>query len=36
MEKIDSNRICQVGWAVEYTDCISAEEYDFPNECPGI
>ena len=20
--------------AVEYTDCISAEEYDSPNECP--
>ena len=25
-----------VGWvgAAEYTDCISAEGYDSPNECP--
>ena len=22
-------------WAVEYTDCISAEGWDFPNEYPG-
>ena len=25
---------CPVCWGVEYTDCISAEEYDSPNECP--
>ena len=27
--------IAQLAEAVEYTNCISAEEYDFPNECPG-
>ena len=25
-----------VGWAVEYTDCISAGEEDSPNECPSL
>ena len=25
----------QVAGAVEYTDCISAEGQDSPNECPG-
>ena len=24
-----------VGWAVEYTDCLSAEACDSSNECPG-
>ena len=25
----------QSAGAAEYTECISAEEYDSPNECPG-
>ena len=32
-----TSRSSQVGWdegAVEYTDCISVEGYDPPNECP--
>ena len=24
-----------IAGAVEYTDCISAERYDFPDECPA-
>ena len=27
--------IIQPAGALEYTDCISAEGYDSPNECPG-
>ena len=29
------NVLAQSAWAVEYTDCISAEELDPTNECPG-
>ena len=25
----------QSAGVAEYTDCISAEDYDFPNDCPG-
>ena len=31
-----SNRfVCPVAGSVEYTDCISSEAYNTPNECPG-
>ena len=26
--------MAQSAWAAEYTDCISAERYKFPCECP--
>ena len=26
--------MAQSAWAVEYTDCFSAEGQDFPNVCP--
>ena len=34
MKKFDSNGAQSAG-AVEYTDCISAEGYNSPTECPG-
>ena len=27
--------MAELAWAVEYTDCIYAEGYETPNECPG-
>ena len=29
------NVIAQSAWAVEYTNCMSAEWYKFPNKCTG-
>ena len=27
--------LAKLSGAVEYTNCLSAEEYDLPNDCPG-
>ena len=30
------HKLAQSVWAAEYTDCISAEEYNSLNECPDM
>ena len=29
------SKVAKLAWAVEYTDCTSAEGYDSPNKCRG-